>query len=113
MMINGTVLSQWSRTRASRPLRTAEAKYYAVVTATADGLGVHSIMEDLACSQVRVWTGSHVAKASASRSGLGTTDILKYLWLRVTMSGRAHIHIHRVPGERNLAEDERQHVARD
>ena len=53
-------------------------------------------------SQVRVWTGSHVAKASASRSGLGKTDILKYLWLRVTMSGRGNIH--RVPGERNLVE---------
>ena len=55
-------------------------------------------------SQVRERTGSHVAKAIASRSGLGKTDILKYLWLRVTKSGRAHIHIHRAPGERNLAE---------
>ena len=47
MMINDTVLTQWSRTQASRELRTAEAEFYAVVTATAEGLGVHSRMEDL------------------------------------------------------------------
>ena len=50
LMINGTVLTQWSRTRASRALRTAEAEHYAVVAATAEGLGVHSIMEDLGCT---------------------------------------------------------------
>ena len=45
MMINGTVVTLWSRTQASRALRTREAECDALVTGTADGLGMQSIME--------------------------------------------------------------------
>ena len=34
MMVNGTVVKHWSITQASRALSTAEAEYYAVVTAS-------------------------------------------------------------------------------
>ena len=59
MMINGTVVKQWSRTQASRGLSTAEAEYYAVITGAAEGLGTNSTTEDLGLkSRVSVWTVS-------------------------------------------------------
>ena len=92
MMINGTVLKHWSRTQATRALSPAEAKYYAVVTGAAEGLGMQSMMADLGVTtKVRVWTDSNAAKTIASRRGLGKTRHveLRYLWLQeMTMSRR-------------------------
>ena len=106
MMINGTVVKHWSRTQATRALRTAEAEYYAVVTSAAEGLVKQSMMADLGVTtQVRVWTDSNAAKAIASRRGLGKTRHveLRYLWLQeMTKSGR--VKMRRIPGERNLAD---------
>ena len=100
MMINGTVVKRWSRTKATRALNTAEAEYYAVVTGAAEGLLGMS-------AQVRVWTDSNAAKAIASRRALGKTKTrhveLKHVWLQeVTKSGR--VKMRRVPGEQNLAD---------
>ena len=105
MMINGTDVKQWSRTQAMRAKSTAEAEYYAVVTGAAEGLGTQSMLADLGVTtQVRVWTVSNAAKATASRRGLGKTRHveLTYLWLQeMTKSGRAKMR--RIPGEQNLA----------
>ena len=55
MMINGTVVKHWSRTQATRALSPAEAKYYAVVTGAAEGLGMQSMVADLGVTtKVRV-----------------------------------------------------------
>ena len=106
MMINGTVVKHWSRTQATRALSTAEAEYYAVVTGTAEGLGMQSMMADLGVTtHVRIWTDSNAAKAIASRRDLGKTRHveLRYLWLQdVTKSGR--VKMRRIPGEQNLAD---------
>ena len=111
MRINGTVVKRWSRTQATLALSTAEAKYYAVVTGAAEGLGMQSMMADLGVTtQVRVWTDSNAAKAIASRRGLGKTRHveLRYLWLQeMTKSGR--VNMRRIPGEQNLAD----HLAKE
>ena len=68
MMINGTVLEQWSRTQATRALSTAEAEYDAVVTGAAEALGMQSMMTDLGLTaQVRVWEDFNAVEAIASR----------------------------------------------
>ena len=104
--IAGTVVKHWSRTQATRALSTAEAEYYAVVTGTAERLGMQSMMADFGVTtQVRVWTESKAAKAIASRRGFGKTRHvdLRYLWLQeMTMSGR--VKMRRKIGEQNLAD---------
>ena len=53
MMINGTVVKHWSRTQATRALSTAEAEYCAVVTGSAEGLGMQSMMRELGLSALK------------------------------------------------------------
>ena len=104
-------MGRWSNTVPERKrrahLRTAEAEYYVAGTGAAEGLGMQSMMMDLELrSQVRVWTDSNVAKAIASRKGLGKTRHieLKYQWLQeVTKSRR--VKMKRTPGVQNLAEE--------
>ena len=78
---------------------------------------MQSMMTELGPSaQVRLWTDSNAAKATASRRGLGKTRHveLKYLWLQeVTKSGR--VKMRRVPREQKFgrAVDEGKIVARD
>ena len=114
MMINGTVVKHWSRTQATRALSTAEAEYYAVVMGAAEGLGMQSMMADLGLSaQVRVWTDSNAAKATASRRGLGKTRHVE-LWLQeMTKSGR--VKRTRIPGEQKSGRplDEGESMASD
>ena len=106
MMINGTVVKHWSRTKATRALSTAEAEYCAVVTGAAEGLGMQSMMADLGVTtQVRVCDDSNAAKAIASRRRLGKTRHveLRYLWLQdVTKSGG--VKMRRIPSKQNLAD---------
>ena len=67
-MINGTGVKHWPRTPATRALSTTEADYHAVITGTAEALGMQSMMTDLGLRvQVRVWTDSNAAKTNASR----------------------------------------------
>ena len=76
MIINGTVVKHWLRTQATRALKPAEPEYHAVRTGAAEALGMQSMMTDLVMSaQVRVWTDSNVAKATASRRGFQTCGI--------------------------------------
>ena len=60
-MINGTVVKHWSRTRATRELRTAAAEYYAVVTGGSrnavddDGLGPRRSHQEEALGEPDMW----------------------------------------------------------
>ena len=75
-MINGTVLTQSSKKQASC---AADRGSHKLCGGFRNGGRFRDVFNDGRLglnSQVRVWTGSHVAKAIASRSGLGKTDIL-------------------------------------
>ena len=106
MMANGAVVKYRSKTQASRALRMAEAEDHAVVTGTAEDLGMQSMMTDLGLSaRVRVWTDSNAAEAIVSRRGRGKSRLteMNCLWLHeVTKSGR--VKMKRVTGEQHLAD---------
>ena len=48
----------------------AESEYHAIVTVTAEGLGLQSLLSDLCLkAEVRAWTDSDAAEATMSRRG--------------------------------------------
>jgi hypothetical protein len=72
VMMNGVAVKHWSRTQSTRALSVGEAEYYAVVTGTAEGLGVKALGEDMGMKmRVAVWTDSDACRSVANRRGLG------------------------------------------
>ena len=72
MVINGTVVTHWSRTQATCAFSVAESEYYATVTGTAEGLGMQLLMSDQGLkAEVRTWTESRAANSVASRRTFG------------------------------------------
>jgi hypothetical protein len=106
VMMGGVAVKHWSRTQRSRALSSGEAEYYAVVTGTAEGLGVQSLGVDMGIEmKVRVWTDSDASRSVASRRGVGKLRHveLKYLWVQeVVKSGR--VTMKRVNGVDNVAD---------
>ena len=80
--VSGAAIKHWSRTQKARALSSGEAEYYAIVTGSAEGLGMQSLAIDLGWKfQVVVHTDSSTAKSVAGRRGLGRMRHveLKYL----------------------------------
>ena len=62
----GAVLKSWSSTQATIALSSGEAEYYAAVRASAEGLGIQSLMWDLGLeAKVRMWLDASAAKSVA------------------------------------------------
>ena len=80
-----TAVKNWSGVQATIALSFGEAEYYSVVRASAEGLGVQALMEDIGIEvKVRLWIDAEAAKGIASRCGLGRMRHLeaKFLWLQ-------------------------------
>ena len=104
-------MKHWSRAQKTRALSVGEAEYYAVVTGSAEGLGMQSLLMDLGWTvKVRIWTDSNTAKSVASRRGLGKLRHveLKYLWVQESVK-RGRIQMRKVWGEKNVAD----HLTKD
>ena len=72
LTVNGVGVKHWSRTSKARAWSSGEAEYYAMVTECAEGLGMHSLAEDLGWkAEIWLWTDSSAAKAIGNRRGLG------------------------------------------
>ena len=101
-LLEGVAVKHWSRTQRSRALSVGEAEYYALVTGSAEGLGIQSLANDMGY-EVKVaviWTDSNTARSLASRRGLGKMRHmeLRYLWVQeMVKDGR--LKVKRVNGE--------------
>ena len=104
--VDGAATKHWSRTQKARALSSGEAEYYAIVTGSAEGLGVQSLAIDLGWSfRVVVHTDSSTAKSVAGRRGRGRMRHveLKYLWVQEAVS-KGRIRMRKVPGYHNPAD---------
>ena len=105
-LLEGAAVKHWSRTQRSRALSVGEAEYYALVTGSAEGLGIQSLAEDMGFDvKVVIWTDSDTARSLASRRGLGKMRHmeLRYLWVQeMVKDGR--MKVRRVNGEENPAD---------
>ena len=104
--IRGAAIKHWSRTQKARALSSGEAEYYAIVTGSAEGLGVQSLAIDLGWSfRVVVHTDSSTAKSLAGRRELGRMRHveLKYLWVQEAVS-KGRIRMKKIPGFHNPAD---------
>jgi hypothetical protein len=106
LLVDGVAVKHWSRTQKTRALSVGEAEYYAIVSGSAEGLGMRSLAEDLGWkAEVKVWTDSNTAKAISGRRGLGKLRHveLRWLWVQdVVKEGR--IKLGKVDGEDNVAD---------
>ena len=83
-----------------------EAEYYALVTGSAEGLGIRSLMQDLGWDlQVKIWTDSSTAQSVASRRGLGKLRHveLRFLWVQ-EMVKKGRLKLGKVWGPKNVAD---------
>ena len=108
VVIGGAAIKHWSRTQKTRALSVGEAEYYAVVSGSAEGLGVQSLAKDLGWDmavKVKVKTDSSTAKAVAGRRGLGKLRHveLKYFWVQEAVA-RGRIVVRKVDGAWNPAD---------
>ena len=105
-LLEGVAVKHWSRTQRSRALSVGEAEHYALVTGSAEGLGIQSLANDMGY-EVKVaviWTDSNTARSMASRRGLGKMRHmeLRYLWVQeMVKDGR--LKVKRVSGDENPA----------
>ena len=106
MTVDGVGVKHWSRTQKARALSVGEAEYYAMVTGCAEGLGLQALADDLGWKvMVRIWTDSSVAKAVASRRGLGKLRHVELKWLWVQdMVKEGRVKLRTVRGDENVAD---------
>ena len=106
IVLGGAGVKHWSRAQRSRALSVGEAEYYALVSGSAEGLGLKSLMEDLGWDVgVKVWTDSSTAQSVASRRGLGKLRHveLRFLWVQ-EMVKRGRLALGKVWGPVNVAD---------
>ena len=106
IVVDGVGIKHWSRTQKARALSSGEAEYYALVTGSAEGLGLQSLAEELGWKmKVRVWTDSSAGKSVAMRRGLGKLRHVELKWLWVQdMVKEGRLEIRKVWGEENVAD---------
>ena len=107
VLLEGVAVKHWSRTQRSRALSVGEAEYYALVTGSAEGLGIESLADDMGykLKVTVVWTDSNTARSLASRRGLGKMRHveLRYLWVQ-DMVKENRLRVKRVSGVDNPAD---------
>ena len=106
ILIGGVGVKHWSRTQKTRALSVGEAEYYAVVTGSAEGLGVQSLGKDMGYEfEVQVWTDCDAGRSMANRRGLGKARHmeLRFLWVQEKVKDRALV-VRRIDGDQNVAD---------
>ena len=106
LAVGGVAVESWSVTQKSIATSSAEAEYYALTKAIAEGLGLQAVARDMGLKvRVRVCTDSIGAKAIASRKGLGKTRHIevRFLWTQdLVRDGR--VTIYKIDGFTNPAD---------
>ena len=101
------MLKMWSRTQATVALSSAEAELYGTVKASAESLGILSLMKDLGRGglQAQVFGDASAALGIIARQGLGKVRHLNtaYLWVQ-EKAAEKEIKYNKVPGQDNVAD---------
>lgn len=106
IMIGTHFIKAWSKTQATRALSSAEAELYAIVKATAEGMGVQSILKDFGRkAKVHLMADASAALGIVRRKGLGRmrhldTDLL---WVQDVHEGKK-VGFHKITGTQNPAD---------
>ena len=105
-LVGGVAVKHWSRTQKGRSLSSSEAEYYAIVTGSAEGIGIQASARELGWeSKVRIWTDYSGAKSMALRRGLGKMRHieLKFLWVQEAIE-KGRVQMKKIWGKVNLAD---------
>ena len=105
--LQGTAVKSWSSTQVTVAQSSGEVEYYAMARASAEGLGIKAIMDDMGYeATVRVWVDSSCAKSIASRVGLGKIRHMevKFLWIQDAVKDKK-IQVRKIRGDGNPADN--------
>ena len=107
IMFGNHAIKHWSSTQTLIALSSGEAEYYGCVRAASHLLGIRSMIYDLGVDKkrLRIKTDASVAKALASRRGLGGVRHIEVnqLWLQEKVNN-SDIEIEKVKGETNKSD---------
>ena len=106
MMLGSHMLKMWSRTQATIALSSAEAELYGMVKASAESLGIVSLMKDVGRNIKSCILGdASAALGIIARKGLGKVRHLNtsYLWVQ-EKAANEEIKYKKVPGLKNIAD---------
>ena len=82
------VIKSWSKTQSLIALSSAESEFYAILKASAETLGVLSMMKDLGYTlQGEIWGDASAALGIINRHGLGKTRHIEISLLWVNIHG--------------------------
>ena len=106
-VLRGThLIKSWAKNQGLVALSSAESELYAVVKATAEGVGIQSIMKDLGqIVEGHVWADASAALGIVNRKGLGKVRHLdtNYLWIQ-DVAARKAMSFNKVLGTANPAD---------
>jgi hypothetical protein len=113
VMIGKHLIRAWSSTQSVIALSSGEAELYAIVKATAQGIGMTSMMMDFEDDKrLTVKTDSSAAIGMCQRRGLGKVKhiAVQNLWLQDKVN-TGNLFVEKVPGETNIADLMTKHLA--
>ena len=105
-MMGGHMIKMWSKTQATIALSSAEAELYAIVKASAESMGIASLLKDFGIKmKTHVFGDASAALAIIARRGLGRVRHLdtSYLWVQEKAATEELIY-NKVAGQHNIAD---------
>ena len=106
-MWQNNVLKTWSRTQAVIALSSAESEFYALVKASAETLGLGTMLKEwgFQVKGAQVWGDASAALGIINRKGLGTVRHLEvsHLWIQDIAAAR-ELKFGKVAGSSNPAD---------
>ena len=109
------VIKAWSSTQTVIALSTGEAELYALNKASAQGLGLQSLLMDLGIElEVRVHTDATTGRAIVTRRGLGKVRhiAVNELWMQEKVA-QNQVSIHKIKNKFNLADLMTKYLSKD
>ena len=106
IMMGGHMINMWSKTQATIALSSAEAELYATVKASAESMGIASLLKDFGIKmKTHVFGDASAALAIIARRGLGRVRHLdtSYLWVQEKAATEELIY-NKVAGQHNIAD---------
>lgn len=109
------VIKAWSSTQTVIALSTGEAELYALNKASAQGLGLQSLLKDMGIElEVRVHTDATTGRAIVTRRGLGKVRhiAVNELWMQEKVNNGT-VSIHKIKNKFNLADLMTKYLSKD
>ena len=115
ILVGSHVIKTWSKTQSLLALSSAESEFYAALKASAEGLGILSVLKDLAWTlKGRVLGDASAALGIINRKGLGRTRHIDtgMLWIQQTAAEK-RLEYGKVLGTDNPADLMTKHLSAD